>query len=87
MQQNEAYKIYNREAFLKLVRLEGFFVDGNHVIYPLKHKPMTCNIDATYAGEIIDKYLVVNTSFKKESCRFCRRAISKLQRLAREFEN
>jgi hypothetical protein len=81
---NEAYKIFDKTALFKELRREGFVIEDNQVNYPLKKKPKKCLRDFTFAGEIIgDKYLVVNTFYKEGSCWACKRAISKLQKLAR----
>ena len=88
MFQNNAYRLSDKTAFFKELRREGFVIEDNQVNYPLKKKPKKCLLDFTFAGKIIgDRYLVVNTTYKYGSCRACKRAISKLDKIAREFEN
>lgn len=93
MKKYEAYTLYlEAKRFIESLKQENFkaenisYAKGNWEIYA----PVYPNAPPNHAvriGEIINnKFLIIYTSDKKQKDRLHRKAISKLQKLAKEFK-
>ena len=90
MDKEEAYNLYHKSnAFKKLLEEKGFFVEENDSrtrikvkINPTYGKPN----NMTYMGEIIGQYFILHTYESNQKDKRLKKPISKLQKLAKEFE-